>query len=124
MPLKDGDGVVNWGPLTMNISNLKQDIPQEYGGGLVNGGPLTMAIFKRMQDVPYEDEGRLVRWGPLTMAIFNGMQDVPQEDNGWGGPLQLFYDGYLQQEVRYATGRWEWVGPLGSSYHCCIEQEA
>ena len=52
MPLKDGSGVVNWGPLMMVIFNKKQDIPSEDGDGVVSWGPLTMAIFNRKQDIP------------------------------------------------------------------------
>ena len=34
------------------------------------------------------------------------------------------YDGYLQQEARYAIGRWEWGGQLGSSEDSYLQQEA
>ena len=42
----------------------------------------------------------------------------------WSGPLGSSYDGYLQQEARYAIGRWGLVSQLGSSYDGYLQQEA
>ena len=43
----NGDGVVNYDPLTMAISNRKQDMPSEGEDWVVNWGPLMMTISNR-----------------------------------------------------------------------------
>ena len=50
MTWKNGDVVVKWGPLTMTISDRKQDMHWKDGDGVINWGLYTMAIFNRKQD--------------------------------------------------------------------------
>ena len=62
--------------------NLQQEARYaiERWGWVVHRGPLTMAISNRKQDMPFEDRDEVVNWGPFTMAIFNRKQDMPLED--------------------------------------------
>ena len=80
-----------------------------------------MAISNGKQDMPLEDGGWVVNVGPLTMAIFNRKQDM-----SWGLDIQWgsSYDGYLQQEARYAIRRWGVSSECWSSYDGYLQQEA
>ena len=73
---------------------------EEDGDSMVHRGPLTMAISNRKQDMTSEDGDWVIHRGPLTMAIFNRKQDTSGRW-GLGGPVGSSYDGYLQQEARY-----------------------